>query len=357
MKISTRILALFVALGVSAYVAGCNQEQKPAATEGAKVIQKVMHNPIRADFAPVSSIKEGRKNIYVVIKTLNNSYWKEVVEGLKQASAAADVNVYMGAALRDSDWETQRAMLEELDSKKIDAVIMAPTDSSLLAPAVKALKDKRIPVVIIDTDLYSKDYDASFMTNNAAAGMKAAEEMLKLLQEAGAKENQELVVRIQQSSQSSSAIVDRLDGFCSYWNQKAPKSWQLDKALLIDYGDKGMAQKNAELALRTAKLGGIIALNNNPTVAAATAMQKANRKDVVLVGFDYAPATAALIKDANFKAASIVQNQYKMGYEAVTTAASLAAGTKVALKNNDTGIQIVNAKNQAAFESSLKNKK
>lgn len=354
MKLSSRILAALMALGVCAFAAGCSQEQKVVDSKGAEVIQKVTQAPVREEFAPVGEIKEGRKNVYAVVKTLKNSYWKEVAEGLKAGAKEADVNLYLGAALREIDWQTQEAMLKELKDKKVDAVIMAPTDSTKMVAVAQELKAKKIPVILLDTPLNSKDYDASFMTNNAAAGMKAGEEMVKMLKKAGAKESEQLVVRIQLSNQNSNTLMDRLDGLNSYWSEKAPKAWKLNKMLLVDQGDRGEARRMTEKALKTDKVRGIVTLNNRPTVAAAEAIQKANRKDVVLVGFDYAPGTAKFIAAPDYVGATIVQNQYKMAFEAVKTAKAITEGSKPAKKDVDTGIVVVDENNQKQYEASLK---
>lgn len=354
MQKSSKILAALLALGVITFSFGCSQEKKPAQTEGAKVIQKVINNPVRADFAPLGEIKEGRKNVYVLVKTLHNSYWKELVRGVEASGKANNVNLYLGAALREIDWETQKAMLGELKGKKVDGLVLAPTDSTLMAPIVKDLQAKKLPVVLVDTTLNGNVFSAGYMTNNAVAGVQAANEMLNLLKAAGAKENEELVVRIQQSSTASNTIMERLAGLTSEWNKKAPKSWKLDPQPVLDKGDRAIARQNTAEILKTPKLRGIFALNNRPTVAVAETIMKNNRKDVVMMGFDYAPGSAVMVKSPDYKAATIVQNQYKMGFEAVKTAAELANGAKASGKITDTGIQVLNAANIAQYEAANK---
>lgn len=354
MKISTRVLAALMALGVCAFAAGCGQEQKVVDPKGVEVIQKVTQAPVRQDFAPVGEIKEGRKNVYAIVKTLKNSYWKEVAQGLEAGAKEADVNLYLGAALREIDWQTQTDMLKELNNKKVDAIIMAPTDSTKMVAVAQEFKAKNIPVLLLDTPLNSKDYAASFMTNNAAAGMKAGEEMVKMLKKSGAKDTDQLVVRIQLSNQNSNTLMDRLDGLNSYWNEKAPKAWKLNKMLLVDQGDRDEARRMTEKALKTDKIRGIVTLNNRPTVAAAETIQKANRKDVVLVGFDYAPDTAKFIASPDYVGATIVQNQYKMAVEAVKAAKAITTGNKLATKDVDTGIVVVDEANQKEYEATLK---
>ena len=124
--------------------------------------------------------------------------------------------------------------------------------------------------------------------------------------------------------------------------------------LLVDQGDRDEARRMTEKALKTDKVRGIITLNNRPTVAAVETIQKQNRKEVVLVGFDYAPDTAKFIASPDYVGSTIVQNQYKMAVESVKTAKAITEGGKPAQKDVDTGIVIVNEDNQKQYEASLK---
>lgn len=355
MKISTRILAALMALGVCAFAVGCGQDAKPANTEGAKVIQKVTSSPVAQEFAPLNEVKEGRKNVYAVLKVIKGSYWSEVVKGLKEGAEAANVNLYMGGALREIDWQTQKDLINTLKDKKVDAVILAPSDSTNMVHVVQELKAKKIPVILVDSGLNSKDYDAGFMTNNALAGVKAGEEMINLLKKSGAKETDELTVRIKLSNQNNSTLMDRLDGLNSHWTQKAPKAWKLNKMLIDDHGDSGLSKSLTDKAIKnTNNIRGIVSLNNRATVAAVKSIKESGRKDIALVGFDYAPETAEMIGSADLKATSIVQNQYRMGFDAVRAAADFTSGSKPTGQIVDTGVKIITAENQKEYEASLK---
>lgn len=354
MKISTRVLAAIMAVGVCAFAVGCGGTNDKQAEQGKKVIEKVIASPVRVEYAPLNEVKEGRKNVYATLKVIKGAYWSEVVRGLKEGADAANVNLYMGGTLREIDWQTQKDMITELKGKQVDAMIMSPADSTNMVHVAQEIMGKKVPVILVDTNLNSKDYSAGYMTNNALAGVKAGEEMVKLLKKSGVKETEDLTVRIRLSTQNSSTQMDRLDGLNSFWNEKAPKAWKLNKMLLVDHGDKGIAKSITEKAIKDTKnLRGIVALTNGSTVSTVTAVKDSGRKDIAVVGFDYAKETAAMI-GSDLKAASIVQNQYKMGFEAVKAAAEMTSGTKPTGQIVDTGVKIIDADNQKEFEASLK---
>ena len=66
----------------------------------------------------MTEVKEGRKNVYAVLKVMKGKYWEEVIRGIKDGAAKADVNVYVGGVMKDGDWELQRDMVKELPGKK-----------------------------------------------------------------------------------------------------------------------------------------------------------------------------------------------------------------------------------------------
>ena len=352
-KIVTLIFCVMLILAM----AGCGQSPKAAdkapSTQQA-IIDKANKAPEKQEFTPVTEIQEGRKNVYVVLKVLKGDYWSQVVQGLKDGGLAAKCNVYVGGPYKETNWQTQIEMLKSLAGKKADAVILATSDSMQLIPAVEELRKAKLPVVLVDTGLNTKQYNAAYMTNNFAAGSKAAEEMLQLLRSSGLKEADKATVVMKVSSLKSQNMVERIEGANAYWQSKAPEAWKLESKPMIDYGDKELSLELSKKAMQEiSDLKGFISCNNSSTLNAAEAISNSKRKDVALVGFDYAKETAALIANPDFKAVSIVQNQYQMGVESVKKAVELANGAQAEQLNVDTGISVVNIDNYRKYEAGL----
>lgn len=355
MKLVSKLMVGLLAFSLSAFIAGCSQGQRDAnapASMQQTLADKASKAEVKQDFTPVTEIKEGRKNIYALVKVIKGDYWQEVVRGLKDGGDAADCNVYVGGPFKEMDWQTQQAMLKELGGKKADAVILAPSDSLKLIPTAEAVQKQQLPLVLIDTGLNSKSYDAAFMTNNYVAGTKAAAEMLKLLRDNGVQENANATIAIKVSSLTSQNMVERVEGINAYWKANAPASWKLDSKVLVDFGDKDLSTKLGEEAMANiSDLKGFIACNNRAAVATATAVKNSKRKDVMLVGFDYSKEIAELIADPDLKTVSIAQNQYTMAVEGVKAAVALAKGTKPAQAEVDTGVEVVTIDNHKDFEA------
>ena len=351
------IVPLFVSVVLILAMARCGQSPKaadvPKSTQQA-IIDKANKAPEKQEFTAVTDVQEGRKNVYVVLKVLKGDYWSQVVSGLKDAGKAANCNVYVGGPYKETNWQAQVEMLKSLVGKQVDAVILATSDSVQLIPTVEELRKAKLPVVLVDTGLNTKQYNAAYMTNNFAAGSKAAEEMLQLLRSNGLKEADKATVVMKVSSLKSQNMVERIEGANAYWQAQAPAAWKLESKPMVDYGDKALSLELSQKALQeVSDLKGFISCNNSSTLNAAEAISASKRKDVVLVGFDYAKETAALIANPDFKAVSIVQNQYAMGVESVKKAVELAGGAKAEQLNVDTGIGVVTIENYKAYEAKL----
>lgn len=352
MKKLSRVMAGLLAVGLCAFAAGCGTDS--AVGGQGSVIEKVSNAPVKADFKPLTTIQAGRKNVYAVLKVMKGAYWSEVVRGLKEGGEAAGCNVYLGGVFRETDWQTQKSLLDELKNKQADAVILAPADSVQMIPTAQELQNKKLPLILVDTPLNSDSYTSAYMTQNFDAGEKAAEEMLRLLRAGGLKGTEKATVVVKVSNLNSQNVSERVAGVSSYWTANAPANWKLEDKTLVDFGDSALSKKLGDEAIKNiSDLKGIIGCNNSSTAAAAESIRESNRKNLALVGFDYAKATAAAIADTKLNAATVVQDQYGMAYNSVQAAVDAANGKKLE-QNVFNDVQIVSIDNYKAYEDSLK---
>lgn len=89
-----KLLAVLFSALLLVGVAGCGGNN---AQQGA-VTQKVMNAKTKQDFEPVTEIKEGRKNVYAVLKVMKGNYWKKLSAALKTEQLRLTLT-FMSAAL------------------------------------------------------------------------------------------------------------------------------------------------------------------------------------------------------------------------------------------------------------------
>ena len=306
------------------------------------------------DFFPLTEIKDGRKNIYLIVKTLaNNNYWEVLMDGAKDSADFLDCNVYVSGSYAESDWKTQERLLGDAISANADGVVIAPDDSVNLAGKIDEVYLAGIPVVLIDTTANTDNYDICYMTDNLMAGQKAADEMIKQLKNNGVSDSENIQIGIQVGQASSQTVIERLAGFLQFWSKHAPDSWEILHDIRCSNGIPETALEYAEDILENPQVKGVFTTNSGPTVGFAKALKNNNRTDVVFVGFDYSDEMADIVNDKDYHASTILQRQYDMGYTGVESALGLSDGISVDNKFIDMGVVNKDTINQADIQEIL----
>lgn len=342
----TKLLLVFFLIYVLCLFASCQAEVPEESSNAA---------PEYFDFEAVTEIVEGRPDVYVVLKVLTSQYWQDIVRGVTDAGIDSGANVYVGATAAESDWQGQQRLLEEAMDAGADAIILAPGNSSMLCEYVGEIHSAGIPVILVDTILNDTDiFDTCYMTDNLSAGELAAEEMIQLLKESGLSEDESASIAIQITSISSQTVIDRLAGFNQYWSANAPKNWVVLDEVKLNNGDSAVAKQNCiDFLEMYPDLKGVFGCNNSSTVGFANGLTELNANGVILIGFDYADETAALVASDEWMASSVVQNQYNMGYEGLMNAMGIISGNAPEFKFVDTGALVITQENYITYEESL----
>ena len=253
-------------------------------------------------------------------------------------------NVYYSGTYSETDWEYQAELMDDCVRNHADAILISPDDSVMLAPKISEVYATGIPVILIDTIANTEDYDLCYMTDNLIAGQNAAEAMLSLLQERGFQKSDAVGIGIMVGSVTSQTINERLAGFFQFWTQNAPENWKIITDIVSYDGNTGLAEELArDMLEKYPEINGVYGTNNGPTVGFAKTLKELNRTDISVVGFDYSDAIAELIASPDFSAATMLQRQFNMSYEGVTSALSLIAGEESSIKFIDTGVVTVNS--------------
>lgn len=328
MKIRTSLLLLVVFL-IS--LAGCAQKEE----------QKEL---VIDDFKPLTEIVEGRPNIYYISKvTSDNNYWNVVAKCMKKSATELNCNLYYSGSRVEAEWEAQLVLLNQAVEKKADAIIIAPGESTMLSEPIERVYKMGIPIVLIDTVVTKDEYDACAMTDNLYAGEMAAKEMLKQLKKANNDEQNPLTVAIHVGWASSQTISERMAGFTKYWFEHAPGKWKIADDVKSNNGDVELAIKlTDDLLTEYPDLKGIFGCNNGSTVGVVRSVVQNNRKDIVVVGFDYSTDMASMIANEDYRAATMLQRQNEMVRIAIETALQRINGNEVTTKFIDTGVVVVN---------------
>lgn len=327
-----RITAFVISMVMCLSLSGCMKQ-----TDEAPTIQPA------PDFVPLNETIEGRKNVYLIVKILeNSSYWEVIIDGVKDGGDDFDCNVYVSGSYSEVDWESHERLLDDAAAAGADAILLAPNNSVNLSEKIDEVYQQGIPIVLIDTIANTDNYDICYMTDNLMAGQKAAEEMIALLRKNGTADSESVQIGIQVGTTSSLTIIERLAGFYQYWGKHAPAGWEVIPDIKCNEGDVDKAVVCAEELLDYPNLKGVFGTNNGSTVGFAIAVKEQERKDIAVVGFDYSDEIAELINDDTYLVSTVLQKQYDMGYTGVASALELINGEEIPVRFVDTGVIIVN---------------
>lgn len=313
---------------------GASKEKVQQSAEGSAVV----------DYTCISH-PESEKKIYVILKNFHGDYWKRVIEGIEKAAGEMDdTAVYLGGIDNETDSSGQITLLNQAVEENADGILLAPANSSALIEPCYKIRKKHIPLVLIDSSIDKSEFDACYMTDNMEAGKLAAQEMVRLLKEAGNTPSEPLKVGILLSSDTSQAMVNRISGFLEYWSKYAPARWEIEPDIFRNGGDVRRAQTDAEALLnKYDAVKGIFGCNNTSSIGIVKALFEEKRTDVVMVGFDLAQETKELIQNPDYRCVSLLQQQDQMGYLGMGSLYARMNGEVLKQKYVDTGIVVVDS--------------
>ena len=254
------------------------------------------------------------KSITFALSTQANSFMVKMREGAQKKADELGLTINFQDASDDS--ATQANQLANAAATGAGAVIVNPTDSDAMAPAVKQLTDAKIPVVAVDRAVNNAEVSSYIASDNVGGGKQAA----KALSEAIHGEGEILVL---QGKTGSSASRERGQGF--------------DEGLKDSPNIKVVAKQTAEfervkgldvttnLLQAHPNVKAIFAENDEMALGAIEALGDKAGKDVIVVGFDGVEDALKAIKEGTMYA-SIAQQPADMAAQAVGRGFKAAQG-------------------------------
>jgi ribose transport system substrate-binding protein len=268
--------------------------------------------------------RSGKKRIAVIPKGRAHIFWQSVHAGAIAASRETGVDIIWNGPTGETDFNGQIQIVEAMVNQHVDAICLAPIDRDAMVGVVNRAAAQNIPVVIWDSPVNTENFVSQVATDNYAAGQLAAARIAKILNGKG----EVAIVAVQVGAASTMA---REQGFEDAIKKDSPGITIVDKR----YGNADFAQSltvSENILTGHPKLAALFASNESSSVGAAQAL-KSRHSSVKLVGFDSSPT---LVADVNSGAIDslVVQDPFKMGYEAVKAAVEKINGGSPRKINN-----------------------
>jgi fructose transport system substrate-binding protein len=114
--------------------------------------------------------------IGLITKQEANPYWVTLREVAKDTAKDHNVNLLTATGASDVDVDSQQAALTDMLAEGAGGILIAPTDSTALLPALQAAREQGVFVIAVDTPVDPVDaVDAYYATDNEAAGRLVGE--------------------------------------------------------------------------------------------------------------------------------------------------------------------------------------
>lgn len=268
-----------------------------------------------------------------------NEGWTLINGGAKKAGQKPGVK-FIELAAEKGELSKQLAIVEDMITRKVNAIAIAPVDSKGIAPAINKALAAGIKVVAVDTGISGADITSYVATDNIKAAMvqgKWAAEQIK---------DGDTVIYIT-GDLGQSTGQERKKGFLDGLNavRKNVKVVEVSTTW-----DQTMAQNGVETALRSNPNAKVIACAwDGGALGAKAAMMAAGKKagSVKIAGFDGSPGGLDMMKQG-WQQANAAQMLAKIGQVGVETAIAAAEGKKVDARI-DTGSFLVLPSNVDSF--------
>ena len=109
--------------------------------------------------------------IGLITKQEENPYWVTMREVAEATAKDSNVTLLTATGTSDVDVESQKRALEKMVAEGARGILIAPTSSTELLPAIEAARQQGVLVIAVDTPVDPLDaVDAFFATDNEAAG-------------------------------------------------------------------------------------------------------------------------------------------------------------------------------------------
>jgi ribose transport system substrate-binding protein len=253
----------------------------------------------------------GKKVIAVIPKGTSHLFWISVQTGAEAAGKELGVQVVWNGPAQETDYSRQIQILDSMVARHVDGIAIAASERKALVGSIDRAAAAGIPLTVFDSAVDSTNYISFVATDNVEGGRLGARTLGQLLGGKGK-------VAVIMHAPGSASTMDREKGFMEVIGTEFPNI----QVVATQYGmsDRAKAMAASENILTAhPDLDGVFASSEPSSVGAALAIKgRGLSGKVKLVAFDSSDGMVEDLKGGTINA-MVVQDPYKLGFEAVRT--------------------------------------
>lgn len=260
------------------------------------------------------------------MKTLTNPFFVEMEKGARRAEAELGIRLIVKTAAQETSIEQQIGIIEDLIQTRVNAIVIAPGDSTELIPVLKKAQDAGITLINIDNRLNPQRsaqlglVDVPFISvdNEQGAYLSA-----KFISDQIRTPTQAAILEGIRTAQNA---VDRKQGALRAFQENPniqvvateTANWKVDEAYEV----------TRQLFAAHPDIGAIFCANDMMALGALKYLKDANQQNVLVAGFDALEEAKQAIRTQEL-AATIDQQAAEQGYLGVHYAAKALSGQDI----------------------------
>ncbi|MFI7127361.1 sugar ABC transporter substrate-binding protein [Nonomuraea sp. NPDC050153] len=281
----------------------------------------------------------------LITKTETNPFFVKMKEGAQKSAQANGMELMTAAGKFDGDNASQITAIENMVAAGVKGILITPSDTKAIVPAIKKARDAGVLVIALDTPTDPQDAtDALFATDNLKAGELIGQYAKAAMAGKPAK--------IATLDLAPGITVGQLrhDGFLKGYGIA-----EGDPSIVCSQdtrGDQAKGQTAMENCLQKAPdINLVYTINEPAALGAYTALKaKGREKDVLIVSVDGGCTGTKAVKSGEIAATS-QQYPLKMAEDGVKAVSEFAKTGKKASGYTDTGVTLITDKPASGVEA------
>lgn len=273
-------------------------------------------------------------NIGLIPMTLSNEYFIALINGAEQRAELYDVELTVQGPQTHADALAQLEQMENMISRGVDAIVIVPSSSEALAPALLKAEEAGIPVINLDTKFNQETLKNAGVapipfigTDNYDGALDAGKLALELLGGEGQVAILEGISGQQNTYDRKNGFIDGMEGKLEVVATQTA-DWEVEKGY---NAAQNIMQANPDLDL-------IFGSNDGMAIGAYRAILEAGKEDeIYVIGYDAVPAALESVKEGELYA-TIAQFPAEMGKRGIDAAMQIINGEQIALKDHESTV-------------------
>ncbi|HVD05944.1 MAG TPA: substrate-binding domain-containing protein [Gemmatimonadaceae bacterium] len=256
------------------------------------------------------------KTIGVSLLTREHDFYQQLEAGLEEAAAKHGYKLIITTG--DFDLAKQQSAIDNFLVQHVDAILVCPTDTKGIAPAIEKANAANIPVFTADIGAEGAKVVSHIASDNVAGGRLAGEYIAKAI---GGKGNVGIVNQPELQS-----VIDRETGF------RAAIARNPGIKIVSTINGAGVRDRSLRAAddmfQAHPDVRAVFAINDETALGVLASATSHSMKNLVIVGYDAAPEALKAIAAGTQLKADVAQQPREIGKRTIEAIAEFFAGQR-----------------------------